>query len=417
MVNAGPAALTLAATALLAALPVQAGLYSKTSPVLQITGKTYDRMIAQSNYTSIVEFYAPWCGHCKNLQPAYEKAAKSLVGLAKVAAVDCDEEENKQFCGGFGVQGFPTLKIVRPGKTPGKPIVEDYNGPRTAKGIADAVADKIPNFVKRIDDNTLQDWLKVDLEKPKAILFTDKGKTSALLKAVAIEFKDTISIAQVRNTDKEEACLEFFGVKEFPTFMLLPRGENGEGKVYGGHVDKYGMVEFLKKHTDIKPHLDPTPPKAKILKGKKDSKKEDKKEDKEEDKKEKESKQKEFESSSASQASEEGKTGAATATEETLMEEATPVESPEPIVDSEKPIILPPAPPIPILSSDSELGATHCLGPKSGTCVFALLTSSPDEVAATAVGSLSEISHRHRIAKRNLFPIYALPVSLTPCVL
>ena len=43
----------IAATALLAALPVHAGLYPKSSAVLQLDGKNYDRLIAQSNYTSV----------------------------------------------------------------------------------------------------------------------------------------------------------------------------------------------------------------------------------------------------------------------------------------------------------------------------------------------------------------------------
>jgi len=269
-------ALAVAAAALLAALPVQAGLYSKSSPVIQIDGKNYDRLIAQSNYTSIVEFYAPWCGHCKNLQPAYEKAAKNLAGLAKVAAVDCDEESNKPFCGGFGVQGFPTLKIVKPGKTPGKPIVEDYQGPRTAKGIVDAVIDKIPNHVKRVDDKTLEGWLEEANETAKAILFTDKGKTSALLKAVAIEFKGSISVAQIRNTDKEKASLELFGISKFPTLLLLPGGKEAEGIVYDGELNKAGMVEFLAKSTSISPNQDPAPAKVKLPKSK-DSKKDTKK--------------------------------------------------------------------------------------------------------------------------------------------
>jgi protein disulfide-isomerase A6 len=46
-------ALTVAAAALLAALPVNAGLYSKSSPVVQVDAKNYDRLIAQSNYTSV----------------------------------------------------------------------------------------------------------------------------------------------------------------------------------------------------------------------------------------------------------------------------------------------------------------------------------------------------------------------------
>ena len=60
-------------------------------------------------------------GHCKNLAPHYEKVAKNLKGIAKVAAVDCDEEKNKPLCGSQGVQGFPTLKIFKPSSKKGKP--------------------------------------------------------------------------------------------------------------------------------------------------------------------------------------------------------------------------------------------------------------------------------------------------------
>lgn len=116
--------------------------------------------------------------------------------------MNCDDDANKQFCGAMGVQGFPTLKTVRPGKNPGsKPIVEDYNGPRSAKGIVDAVVDKINNHVKRVTDKDIDKFLETNPEKPKAILFTEKGTTSALLRSIAIDFLDVISVAQVR--DKE----------------------------------------------------------------------------------------------------------------------------------------------------------------------------------------------------------------------
>lgn len=45
--------LAVVAAALLAAIPVNAGLYPKSSKVLQVDGKSYDRLIAQSNYTSV----------------------------------------------------------------------------------------------------------------------------------------------------------------------------------------------------------------------------------------------------------------------------------------------------------------------------------------------------------------------------
>ncbi|KAG9232648.1 hypothetical protein BJ875DRAFT_466232 [Amylocarpus encephaloides] len=380
-------AIAVAAAALLGALPVNAGLYSKGSPVLQLDGKSYDRLIAQSNYTSIVEFYAPWCGHCKNLQPAYEKAAKSLAGLAKVGAVDCDEETNKPFCGTFGVQGFPTLKIIKPGKKPGKPIVEDYNGPRTAKGIVDAVVEKIPNLVKKVEDKTLEKFLAESNDTAKAILFTDKGKTSALMKSIAIEFKGAISVAQCRNTEKEKATMELFGITGFPTLLLLPGGKEAQGIVYDGELKKDPIIKFLSQAAA--PNPDPAPSKAKV--SKKDSKKESKAKE-------------EFESSSSSQASKEGSTAGATATEEVLEGEAT--ESPIPIVETEKPVDLPEPPPmIPALETEEELIAT-CLGDRTATCILALLPESPDITGAQAIISLSELAHKYNQRKQNLFPFY-----------
>lgn len=65
-------------------------------------------------------------GHCQKLKPDYEKAAKSLKGLAKVAAVNCDEEGNKNLCAQQGIQGFPTLKIFKPSGKKGKPSVEGW---------------------------------------------------------------------------------------------------------------------------------------------------------------------------------------------------------------------------------------------------------------------------------------------------
>ncbi|PQE20435.1 disulfide isomerase protein [Rutstroemia sp. NJR-2017a BBW] len=384
MVHSG--ALT-AAAALLCALPsVHAGLYPKSSAVLSLDGKDYDRMIAQSNYTSIVEFYAPWCGHCKNLQPAYEKAAKNLVGLAKVAAVNCDEESNKAFCGGFGVQGFPTLKIVKPGSKPGKPIVEDYQGPRTAKGIVDAVVEKIPNLVKRVADKDLESFLAEANDTAKAILFTDKGKTSATLKALAIDFKGSLKVAQIRNTEK--ASVELFGITKFPTLILLPGGEAAEGIVYDGEMKKEGMLAFLSQAAT--PNQDPPPPKSKASKSKTDKKASSKA---------KES----FESASASHAQSEKPV---TATDETIINQ--PTESPSPEVETEKPIVLPPAPPLPVLTSEADLNK-NCLGPRTGTCILAFLSAATGEVTDIASTSLAEIAHKHHLHQRKLFPFFVVP--------
>jgi len=68
-----------------------------------------------------VKFYAPWCGHCKQLQPTWDSLANDLSGRVKVGKVDCDKES---ICQEYQIQGFPTLKFFKDGE------VLDYWGNR-----------------------------------------------------------------------------------------------------------------------------------------------------------------------------------------------------------------------------------------------------------------------------------------------
>nr|XP_020833165.1 protein disulfide-isomerase A4 isoform X2 [Phascolarctos cinereus] len=98
---------------------------------LVLTKDNFDEVVNDANII-LVEFYAPWCGHCKKLAPEYEKAAKELskrsppIPLAKVDAI-----EETDLAKRFDVTGYPTLKIFRKGKA------FDYNGPREKYGIVD----------------------------------------------------------------------------------------------------------------------------------------------------------------------------------------------------------------------------------------------------------------------------------------
>ncbi|EHY59795.1 hypothetical protein HRR83_008333 [Exophiala dermatitidis] len=370
--------------------------YTKNSPVLQVTAKTYDSLIAQSNHTSIVEFYAPWCGHCQNLKPAYEKAAKNLAGLAKVAAINCDDDANKPFCGQMGIQGFPTLKIVRPGKKPGRPVVEDYNGPRSTKGIVDAVKDKIPNHVKRLQGDGLDTWPnEPSSPSAKAIVFSDKGTTSPLVKSLAIDFLGSITFAQVR----DKAVAEKYGVTKFPTIVLVPAP--GETPIpYTGEINRDSLVSFFSQIAP--PNPDPAPKGAKPTK-----------------------KVKPQSSSSASAAfskdSEAHKSAdfddylASSGT--VVLDDDTPTESPLPIVEQEKPaVVAEELPPIPTLTTQAELEAA-CMTPKSHHCLLVLLPASESgegshQSTTTALTSLAEIAQKYHKRKASLMPTYAVPAEM-----
>ncbi|XP_022083302.1 protein disulfide-isomerase A6-like [Acanthaster planci] len=104
-------------------------LYSSSSDVVQLNPNNFNDKVIKSDAVWLVEFYAPWCGHCKNLAPEWDKAASALKGIVKIGAVDADN--HKSLGGQYGVRGFPTIKIFGANKQ--KPT--DYQGGRTADAI------------------------------------------------------------------------------------------------------------------------------------------------------------------------------------------------------------------------------------------------------------------------------------------
>jgi protein disulfide-isomerase-like protein len=86
----------------------------------------------------LVEFFAPWCGHCQQLKPIYSKAATTLKGRLNLAAVDAEANDDLRV--EFGVSSFPSIKLFRAGE-----LREDFEGERTVAGF-EAYYDKVKNM-------------------------------------------------------------------------------------------------------------------------------------------------------------------------------------------------------------------------------------------------------------------------------
>lgn len=297
----------------------------------------------------------------------------------------------------MGVQGFPTLKIVKPGTKRGRPVVEDYQGQRSTKAIVDAVVDKIPNHVKKLQDANLEEWLADTTTPAKAILFTEKGTTSGLIRALAIDFLGNIGVGQIRS--KEEAAVEKYSISQFPSVVLLP-GEGQDPIVYTDEMKKEPLVKLLSQVA--LPNPDPAPSTEKTPKLSKSAAKK--------------SSSASASFSKASEAHQSSDFEDFVADKTIVLDDDTPTESPLPIVEQdEQPMVVPEAvPAIPQLSTAEELDQA-CIAPKSGTCILVLLPTTADsdtdlpESAAKALAGFAEILDKHTKRRDHTFPFYGIP--------
>ncbi|KAK4704907.1 hypothetical protein P7C70_g1300, partial [Phenoliferia sp. Uapishka_3] len=226
--------------------------------VKALTTSTFKKTVQGSEKLTLAAFHAPWCGHCVKLAPDYEKAAANLAGLVNLVAVDCDDEKNKPLCGEMGIKGARgnqgRLGIYGADHSSSNTRLsyfEEYQGPRTAKGIVEYVTGKMPTFVKRATTAAEVTALKAKAsKKPVALLFTSAATVTPLYKALSTDFHRTIDFYAARDTKVGLEAMKEFGVEKVPSLVVLDQSGT---KIYQGALKYEAIKTFLTPYSEAKP--------------------------------------------------------------------------------------------------------------------------------------------------------------------
>jgi len=238
------------------------------------TEANFDAVIDTAKY-ALVEFYAPWCGHCKELAPEYASAANTLAEQeSPIVLVKVDVTENDALGQRFNIESFPTLKFF----VGDKPPVE-YNGGRTADDIVTWVTKKSgPNPIPITSIEEADKFLadspaaavgyfekKEDLEAQAYIDAADLSEVIYYIvtdEAVAAHLKVTKTPKIAFYAAGEDAAVEFEGgedqweaarISQWVVGTSLPLviefNEGNAPKIFDGPLKKHLLV-FVGKSSD-----------------------------------------------------------------------------------------------------------------------------------------------------------------------
>jgi len=189
----------------------------------------------------LVEFYAPWCGHCKRLAPEFAEASKELFGKVALAKVDCIQE--KVLCEEFAIKGFPTLKIFRDDPNSGT----EYAGGRTASEIVSFMKKQAaPPFVVPATAADLQAFLDNNkgVDELAMVTFVTLGSPEAeAFQSAANTLRDDCAFAMI--TDAGVAASISIGKGE----TILFRQFDDPKVSVSGFKDVEDIVAFVKGNT------------------------------------------------------------------------------------------------------------------------------------------------------------------------
>jgi len=237
--------------------------------VLVVTTANWDQVITPES-SVLVEFYAPWCGHCQSLAPEYVKAATRLKELkSDILLAKVDATVETKLAEKYGVQGFPTIKFFKKG------VQMEYGGGRTGEEIITwlnkktgppaeelKTNDDVKSYVDKRDVAVVGFFADKESELAKAFI-----KTAEAIDDIDFAITTPAASGDLGVTDDKIVLLKKFddlradydGAVDVPAITKFIRAESlalvtefsdeAAPKIFGGEIKSH-LLKFVSKKSD-----------------------------------------------------------------------------------------------------------------------------------------------------------------------
>ncbi|MEE6464615.1 hypothetical protein FKM82_006302 [Ascaphus truei] len=159
----------------------------------------------------LVDFYAPWCGHCKKLEPVWSEVGMEMRNSGSPVKVGkMDATVHSSIASEFGVRGFPTIKLLK------GEMAYNYRGPRTKEDIIEFANRVAGPLIRQLPSQQMFDHV----QKRHSVLFVYVGVESTL-KEKFIEVASELIVYTYFFSASEEVLPKYVTLNEVPAVLVF----------------------------------------------------------------------------------------------------------------------------------------------------------------------------------------------------
>ncbi|KAH9624846.1 hypothetical protein KSS87_000427 [Heliosperma pusillum] len=206
--------------------------------VIELIDSNFDSAISTFDYV-LVDFYAPWCGHCKTLAPELDAAAPVLAKLKKpIVIAKINADKFRSVGDKYDIDGFPTLKVFIHG------VPTDYHGPRKAGPLVRFLKKFVaPDVASLESDSDISNF--VEEAGTFFPMYLGFGMDESMISTLAVKNKKRAWFAVAKGFS--DSVMDSYDFDKVPALVSLHPTYEERNKFYGPFDDQF-LEEFVKQN-------------------------------------------------------------------------------------------------------------------------------------------------------------------------